>query len=69
MKSNINDELSLNKIDDYNNNESKEKKNTVKLVIIFCLVVGALIAYLKSSSVFDDYIGTEEAPGIVTTKK
>lgn len=35
MKSNMDDELSLEKIDDYNNKESKEKRNIVKLVVIF----------------------------------
>lgn len=44
-------EPSLEKIDDYNGNESKQKRNTVRLVIIFCLVVGGFLAYLKSTSV------------------
>lgn len=69
MTSNMDDELSLNKIDDYNNKESKEKRNIVKLVVVFCLAIGVIFAYLKSTSTFDDYIGTQEAPGIVTTKK
>ena len=66
--SNLNEEPSLNKIDDYDNKESKEKRNTVKLVVLFCLVVGAIFAYLKYTSSFDDYIGTKENPGINTTK-
>lgn len=69
MKSNTDDELSMNKIDDFNDKESKEKRNTVKLVIVFCIVVGVAITYFKTSSQFNDYVGTEEAPGIVTTKK
>ncbi len=69
MKSNMDDELSLEKIDDYNNKESKEKRNIVKLVVIFCLVVGGVLAYLKYTSQVDDYVGTNEAPGISTTKK
>lgn len=68
MTSNMDDELSLNKIDDYNGNESKEKRNIVKLVVVFCLVVGAIFAVIKSTSSVDDYIGTKEAPGIATTK-
>ena len=41
-----NSEPSLNKIDDYNGNESKQKRNIVRLVVIFCLVVGGFFAYL-----------------------
>ena len=69
MKSNMDDELSLDKIDDYNGTESKEKRNIVKIVVVFCLLVGSVFAYLKYNSQVDDYIGTKEAPGISTTKK
>ncbi len=69
MKSNLDDELSLDKIDDYNGKESKEKRNIVRLVVVFCLVVGAILAYTKYNSEVDDYIGTKEAPGISAIKK
>ncbi|AXH11767.1 hypothetical protein [Halarcobacter bivalviorum] len=69
MKSNMDDELSLEKIDDYNNKESKQKRNTVRLVVIFCLLVGAVLAYMKYNSQVDDYVGTKDAPGINTSKK
>lgn len=69
MKSNMDDELSLDKIDDYNGNESKEKRRTVIYVVIFCLLVGAILSYLKSTSEVDDYIGTKDAPGINVIKK
>lgn len=69
MKSNMDDELSLDKIDDYNGNESKEKRRTVIYVVIFCLFVGAVLSYLKSTSEVDDYIGTKDAPGISVIKK
>ncbi|PLY07665.1 MAG: hypothetical protein C0625_05675 [Arcobacter sp.] len=69
MKSNMDDELSLDKIDDYNGTETKEKRNTVKLVIVFCLLVGAVFSYMKYNSQVEDYVGTQEAPGISTTKK
>ena len=63
-------EPSLDQIEDYNNNESPEKRNTVIKVIVFCLAVGAIFAALK---VFypstDPYVGTEENPGITATKK
>ncbi len=64
---NENNEPSLEKIDDYNGSESEEKRNTVRLVVIFCLLVGAVFAYFKYTSV-DDYIGTKENPGINVNK-
>lgn len=69
MKSNMDDELSLDKIDDYNDKESSEKRNIVRGVVIFLLIIGAVLSYLKYTSQVDDYIGTKEAPGISTTKK
>lgn len=57
-------EPSLEKIDDYNGNESKQKRNTVRLVIIFCLIVGGIFAYLKTTSVPSDYVGTQEQTDI-----
>ncbi len=69
MKSNMDDELSLEKIDDYNGTESKDKKRTVIYVVLFCLLVGAVLTFIKSGSQVDDYIGTKEAPGIDVSKK
>ncbi len=69
MKSNMDDELSLEKIDDYKGTESKEKRTIVRLVVLFCIVIGIAIAYIKSTSQVEDYVGTKEAPGIVPTKK
>lgn len=69
MKKDDDEELSMDKIEDYNGNESQEKKNTVRMVILFGLIVGALIVYLKSTSVPDDYVGTTDKPGIDVTKK
>ena len=40
-------EPSLEKIDDYNGNESKQKRNTVRLIILLLLVLGAIFAYLE----------------------
>ena len=42
-------EPSLNKIDDYNGNESKQKRVIVRLVVIFCLIVGGIFAYFKNN--------------------
>lgn len=65
---NFNNEPSNDKIEDYDGKESKEKRNIVRIVIISCLVLGALIAYLKVTSLPSDYIGTPEQPGINTSK-
>ena len=62
-------EPSLEQMDDYNNNESPNKRRTINLVIIGLLVVGVLYALLKYSfSTPSDYIGTPENPGINTSK-
>ena len=45
-------EPSLNKIDDYNGNESKQKRVIVRLVVIFCLIVGGILAYFKNNDKF-----------------
>lgn len=63
-----NGEPSLDKIDDYNGTESKQKRNIVRLVILFCLLVGGLMTYFKTTSTSSDYVGTTEQPGINTTK-
>ena len=55
-----NGEPSLEKIDDYNGNESKQKRNTVRFVVIFCLLVGGLFAYLKSTSVTPEPVINQE---------
>lgn len=64
-----NNEPSLEQIEDYNNNESPQKRKTVKIVIALCLIVGAIFAGIKYKySSNDDYVGTPEKPGINTTK-
>lgn len=68
-KKDFDDELSMDKIEDYDGKESPEKKRIIRNVIIIGLIIGAIFAYFKSTSVPDDYIGTEEKPGITATKK
>ncbi|AXH09317.1 hypothetical protein CP960_02290 [Malaciobacter halophilus] len=64
------DELSMHKIDDYDGNESKSKRNTIRLVIAIGLIIGAIYASFKyNNSQVDDYVGTEQNPGINTTKR
>jgi len=64
----FNDEPTLEKIEDYDGKESSQKRNTVRAVVIFCLALGALFAYLKYTSLPNDYVGTKEQPGINTSK-
>jgi len=62
-------EPTLEDIEDYNNNESPQKRRTVKVVVAICLIVGAILAILKYNyNSNDDYVGSPEKPGINTTK-
>ncbi|MDN5072858.1 hypothetical protein PJV94_05655 [Aliarcobacter butzleri] len=40
-------EPTLEKIDDYNGNESKQKRNVIRLVIVLLLVFGVVLTYLN----------------------
>ena len=65
----LNDEPSLNQIEDYNNNESDEKRTTIKIVIFALLLIGLIYGAVKFSfSSESDYVGTPEKPGINTAK-
>ncbi len=65
----MNNEPKLDDIEDYNNNESPQKRRTVILVVIFCLIVGLIFSMLRGTySDNEEYIGTPENPGINTTK-
>jgi len=62
------DEPTLDQIDDYNNNETPQKRRTVRLVVLFLLVVGIAYSIAKYNySNEEDYIGTENKPGISIT--
>lgn len=63
------DEPNLEDIDDFNDNESPEKRNTVRLVILLILLVGGIYTYFKyDNNTYTDYVGTQDKPGITTTK-
>ena len=63
-------EPSLEQIDDYNDNESPQKRRTVQLIVIGLIAVGIVYAFVKFNySVPSDYIGTPENPGIDTSKR
>jgi len=63
------DEPTLRQIDDYDNNESQEKRNTVRLVIFGLVVMAIVYGFIKYNfSSTDEYIGTPENPGITQIK-
>ena len=62
-------EPTLDDIDDYNGNESKDKKNIVNTVIIVLLIAGAIFGIIKYNfNSVNEYVGTPEKPGINTAK-
>lgn len=55
----INDnEPSLEKLDDYNGKESREKRQTIILVLLFTLAVGAILSAFDTSSFKKEIIDT-----------
>lgn len=65
----LNNEPTLEQIEDYNDNESNEKRTIIKLVVLFLIAVGIIYGTIKYS--FDgvnDYVGTPQNPGINTAQ-
>lgn len=63
-------EPSMNKIEDYDGKESSSKRNTVRLVILFIILLGLALAYIRNDSYEDakkEYVGSTEKPGITHT--
>lgn len=55
----INDnEPSLEKLDDYNGKESREKRQTIILVLLFTLAVGAILSAFDTGSFKKEIIDT-----------
>ena len=66
---NFDNEPSMSKIDDYNGNESPEKRMIINKILIGLLIVGAFYAGIRYlNSTVSDYNGTASKPGINTTK-
>jgi len=66
----LENEPTMNQIDDYDGKESPEKRKLVRSIIIGLLIVGAIYAMIRYS--FDtpsDYVGTEQNPGITLDRK
>ena len=63
-------EPTLSHMDDYNGNESPEKRQLVRNIILGLLVISAVYGFVKFSfSTPSDYIGTPEHPGINTARR
>jgi len=63
------DEPTLEQIEDYNNQESTQKRKTVQLVIVGVLIIGAIYSFVKYQfNSVDDYIGTTTQPGVSSFK-
>ncbi|HHD81679.1 MAG TPA: hypothetical protein ENK94_00630 [Campylobacterales bacterium] len=66
----LENEPTLHEIDDYDNNESPEKRKTIYWIIGIMVVIGigSYIYLGNSASLGEDYVGTAEQPGIISTK-
>jgi len=67
----IKNEPTLSQSDDYNNNETPEKRRAVRLIILGILAVGTIYSiflYQANLLPVDDYIGTATHPGITLFK-
>jgi len=66
---NLTGEPTLEKIDDYNNNETPQKRKTIRLVVVGLLLFAVVLVVIKvTNSSVSDYIGTSENPGIEVTR-
>lgn len=58
-------EPTMHQIDDYDNNETPQKRKEVHLIIVGLIVLSAIYVIVKfSNDTVSDYIGTEQSPGI-----
>jgi len=61
----LENEPAMQYIDDYNNQESPQKRKTVRLIILALVLFSGLMTYVKlSNDTVSDYIGTTQNPGI-----
>jgi len=61
----LENEPAMQYIDDYNNQESPQKRKTVRLIILGLVLFSGLMTYIKlNNDTVSDYIGTEQNPGI-----
>ena len=66
----IENEPTLNSIDDYENNESPKKRKMIRLIIGGLLMFAIVFGTIKiMNNKVSDYVGTPENPGIDMSKK
>lgn len=58
-------EPTLEKIEDYNGGESKEKRLTIWIVILSVLLMGAIYGIISVSSTAPDVLADKEKTGII----
>lgn len=58
-------EPTLEKIEDYNGGESKEKRLTIWIVILSVLLMGAIYGIISVSSTVPDVLADKEKTGII----
>jgi len=61
----LENEPAMQYIDDYNNQESPQKRKTVRLIILGLVLFSGLMTYIKlTNDTVSDYIGTAQNPGL-----
>lgn len=64
----LTNEPTMDKIDDYNNQETPEKRKQIRLIILGLVIFAGLLSYIKiANNTVSDYIGTNDNPGINIT--
>jgi hypothetical protein len=64
----LTNEPTMDYIDDYNNQESTQKRKTIRLVILGLVLFAGVLSYIKMThETVSDYIGTPDSPGINVT--
>jgi len=64
----LSNEPAMEYIDDYNNQESPQKRRNVRLIIVGLVLFAGLLSYVKmTNDTVSDYIGTPDNPGINVT--
>jgi len=58
-------EPTLQDIEDYNSKGSKEKRLTVWIVILSCLLVGAIYSIISANTSVSDTLASKEKTGII----
>jgi len=64
----LSNEPTMENIDDYNNQESAQKRKSIRLIIVGLVLLAGLLSYVKMThNTVSDYIGTPDNPGINVT--